>query len=273
MRLRYAFLAIVLTIASACSDGSPTAPIDSPPPVSATFLKDIVIPNLPSPYYHFEYDATGKVTLASFASRLTLYDVRYANGRISEMQNNIIVNHDRLVYSYDNGGNVNLVSYVDANGVTFTRVHYTYNGSKLVGLSRERLRQCSFVTDKRMSMTYDANGNLFELSQHFPAIAGVQTDANVVDRYEQYDAGTNVDGFGLIHGDFFDHLVLLPQVQLQKNNPRLETRTGDGDNYRVQYTYTYDASKRPLTKSGDATLTNGPNAGQHVQLSSIFTYY
>jgi hypothetical protein len=199
--------------------------------------------------------------------------VTYADGRLSAMQNNILVNRDRLVYSYDNAGRVSEVSYVDANGGTFTRVRFAYDGPKLTGLERERSSTFGFVVDKTMSMTYDSDGNLFELAEHHPAIPGLQDEVNVVDRYEQYDAGINVDGFSLIHSEFFDHLVLLPQVQLQRGNPRKLTRSGDGLNFTVAYIYSYDDVKRPLTKNGDITILNGPNAGQHVHGNTVFTYY
>src|SRR5262245_53000991 len=81
----------------------PQAP-PAPPPTATVLLKDIVIPELPSPYYHFDYDATGRVSNVSFASELTKYDVAYDGDRIKELQNNILVNHDRLVYAYDDAG-------------------------------------------------------------------------------------------------------------------------------------------------------------------------
>jgi hypothetical protein len=65
----------------------------------------------------------------------------------------------------------------------------------------------------------------------------------------------------------------LPAVQLQKSNPRRVTRTGDADNYTVDYTYTYDPRNRPLTTSGDLAFTTGQNAGQHFQVGSAFSYY
>src|SRR6185295_17150865 len=70
---------------------------DTPPseePTPKILLKDIVLPHLPSPYYHFEYNADSLVTKADFASGYLIYDVLYNNGRIGEMRNNIIVNHD-----------------------------------------------------------------------------------------------------------------------------------------------------------------------------------
>ena len=98
-RLLFVITAFVLV---SCKKEKYTSPVSpSPDPViPAVLLKDIKIPNLPSPYYHFEYDTAGKVVFVSFASDFTRYNVVYNGGRISEMKNNIIVNKDRLQYSY-----------------------------------------------------------------------------------------------------------------------------------------------------------------------------
>src|SRR5215208_3958635 len=69
-------VAVLVAAASACGrSDAPTAPAPDPTPVPAVLLKDIVIPRLPSPYYHFRYDATGRVDSVSFASGLTQYQV------------------------------------------------------------------------------------------------------------------------------------------------------------------------------------------------------
>lgn len=273
--VRFAIVGFWTAMLAACSDvmNSSAPPPPPPPPPPAVLLKDIVIANLPSPYYHFEYDSTGRIRAVSFASGLTNYDVTYQNGRITQMQNNILVNHDRLVYAYDAAGRVDGVRYVDAAGVTFTVVVFSYDGEKLIGVERDVRVGDSFVIDKTMAMTYDADGNLQDLTEHRPAIAGRQDEATSVEHFEQYDSGINVDGFGLIHDDFFDHLVLLPGVVLQKANPRRETRTGDGLNYVVDYTYIYDNQNRPLSKTGALTITNGTDAGRQFQIGSVFTYY
>ena len=275
-RRAFQYLATMLVAAAAACGGSdaPTAPAPpDPPPVLGVRLKDIVIPRLPSPYYHFTYDATGRVDSVSFASELTRYQVAYgADGRIKEMRNNILVNHDRIVYAYDATGHVVGVRYVNSSGATYTIVIYTYDGDRLTDVERSRAVDGGFIIDKTMSLTYDADGNLFELTEHRPAIQGVQDDVTYVDRYEQYDKGLNVDAFGLLHDDFFDHLVLLPGVQLQKNNPGRQTHTGDGDNYTVDYTYTYDGD-RPVTKIGALTFTTGSSAGQRFETRSEFSYY
>ena len=262
----------MIAVAGLASCGGDTN-ITAPPPPATVLLKDIVIPRLPSPYYHFEYDGQGKVSSVSFASGLTTYNVTYAAGRISESRNNTIVNHDRLVYVYDDAGRVASVRETDETGVVFTVLFFTYAGDKLTKLERDRRVTGGFIIDKTMSLSYSADGNLFELTEHRPAIDGVQTETTITDRFEQYDTGINVDAFSLIHDDFFDHLVLLPEVQLQKSNPRRVTRTGNTDNYTVDYTYTYDARNRPLASSGDLAFTTGPSAGQHFQVGSAFSYY
>jgi YD repeat-containing protein len=253
---------------------APSGPPPPPPPRATALLKDIVIPNLPSPYYHFAYDTEGRVNAASFASDFLIYDVVYAAGRISEMRTNILVNNDQLKYTYDGEGRVVGVDEVDPdNGVVFTRLVLSYVGQKLVNLERRRrLNSGAFVSDKTMSFAYYADGNLMQLTEHRPALNG-QPETTTIDRFENYDDGMNVDAFGLIHDDFFDHLVLLPGVLLQKSNPLRQVRTGDGENFTVDFTYTYDGNKRPLSKRGDALLSTGPNAGRRFQTSAIFSYY
>lgn len=270
---------LVMLIAAACAPDA-TAPITAPPPPPPpppppfllTGLKEIVHDHLPAPYYHFEYDSTGLLKFASFASDARRYDIVYAAGRISEMDNNILVNHDRLVYVYDDSGRVALVREVDQGGVVFEVVVLTYDGQKLIGLERDRRVTGGFVLDKTITLSYYPDGNLRELAEHRPAIAGFQDEQRYADLYERYDTENNANGFELLHDDFFDHLVLLP-IQLQKNNPQRVTRSGDGPNFVVEYTYTYDTSNRPLTRSGLVTLTNGTDVGRQIQVSSAFSYY
>jgi hypothetical protein len=236
-------------------------------------LRDIVIPSLPSPYYHFDYDPTGRVTAVSFASGFTMYEVVYQGSRVTRLQNNTLGNQDRLEYSYDWGGRVTEVDYVGPNDSVFTRVTLAYAGTKLIGLERRRLHDGSFLLDKAMTFSYYADGNLEQLTEHRPAVPGFQPEATTFDRFEQYDDKINVDGFSLLHDDFFDHLVFLPGVQLQKGNPGRVTHTGDGSNYRVDTIYQYDDQDRPVISTGDVLILNGTDAGQHFPTQSQFTYY
>jgi hypothetical protein len=199
--------------------------------------------------------------------------VRYDGGRLTEMSNDAVGNTDKLEYFYDNAGRINRVTYVRPDGVVYVRISLTYDGQKLVGLQRERIFNSQFVVNKTISLSYSADGNLLELAEHFPAVAGIQPETNTVDHFEQYDDKINVDDFSLIHDEFFDHLVLLPGVRLQKGNPARVTRTGDGDNFVVDYTYAYDDANRPLTRSGELTFTTGTDTGRTFQVLSVFSYY
>ena len=273
MRPRYLLLSILTAVLTACqTDPDPTAP---PPivPEPATLLRDVVVQSLPSPYYHFDYDAGSRVSAVSFASGLTSYDVTYDGDRIAEMRNNTVVNHDRLTYFYDTSGRLNTITEADANGSLFATLVFTYDGRQLTGVRRTRRINSGFVVDKRMSMSYYPDGNVLEITERRPAIEGVQDETTVVDRYEQYDDKVNVDGFDLIHDDFFDHFVLLPDIKLQQGNPGRVIRTGDGLNFTIDYRYTYDGRERPLTKVGAFTLTNGDDAGRQFESTTVFSYY
>jgi hypothetical protein len=269
-------LGLTITIAAVLACGDSQGPGggsgDGGGGPAAVLLKDVVVAHLPSPYYHFEYDSAGQITRVSFASDLLIYDVRYQGGRITELRNITLGNMDRLQYVYDAAGRVRTVNYIDATGTVFTRVLLTYAGDELSRLDRERKLEAGFTLDKTMSFSYDADGNLQEIVEYRPALNG-QPATTTVDRFEQYDDNVNVDAFGLIHNDFFDHVVLLPEVQLQKGNPAREIFSGAGVSYRFEYTYTYDAHQRPLTKGGTATILAGPDSGRTVPLSTAFSYY
>jgi hypothetical protein len=274
MRYKNLLLLIAPVLFFSCKKASdpiapPVTPVPTPP---AIFLKDMVLSSLPSPYYHFEYDASKQISFVSFASEFDRYDVVYSGEKISEMRNNILVNKDRLQYFYNNAGMVEAINYADSTGVVYTRVDFFYEGGKLVKLERVKRMGSGFVFDKRMTMSYYADGNLMDLTSHYFPFSG-QTEILYTTHYEQYDNKINVDGFSLIHEEFFDHFFLLPGIQLQKNSPGKETRTGDGDNFTVNYTYIYNDKDAPLTKTGDLQFLTGPRAGQHVSISSTFSYY
>jgi len=247
----------------------------SAPPTDTTrqvLLKDIVIPNLPSPYYHFEYDLTGRVNFVSFASDLTRYHVLYNGGRVTEMQNDILVNKDRLQYFYDNEGKVFLIQYADSAGEAFARNLFTYDGQKLTKIERLHKEGTGFIIDRTLTMTYNADGNLQELTDHRPAVGG-QSESTNVDRFEQYDNKINVDGFSLLHRDFFEHLFLLPGVKLQVNNREKKYFTGDGLNLKADFTYTYNDKNLPLTKASVITVTNGTDSGHIFNSTTTYSYY
>jgi hypothetical protein len=270
MHVRHTILTAAAALAlAACGADRATAPVAHPTPV---LLRDIVIPTLPSPLYHFEYDSTGRPSEVSFASGFTRYNIEYDHDRIAEMRDSTLVDRTRLVYVYDGAGRVGLIKYTDEAGQVDVLVSFTYDGSRLVRLERDRRVTGGFLVDKTTTLSYYADGNLRELTEHHPAIEGYQPETTTTDRFEGYDDEVNVEAFSLLHSEFLDHLVLLPDVRLQSGNPARVTRTGDGLNYVADFTYTYDRGSRPLMKHGEVTITNGPDAGRKIQTQATYTY-
>ncbi len=267
---KHLFFVFLFASLVACKKDYNPPVVQIPPIITPTaLLKDYVAQNLPSPYYHFEYDASGNVSFVSFASDLDRYDVAYTAGRISEMRNNILVNKDRLVYFYDNAGKVELITYDDSTGKLYKSVEFTYDGPRLVKVERSRkVASVGLVLEKTITMSYYADGNLKDIAYHFVSING-QPETTSTSHFEQYDKKINVDGFSLLHDEFFDHFFYLPGVRLQINNPAKEIRTGDGLNYTADYTYNYNDKNVPLVKSANVVTSTG----EHAQFTDSFTYY
>jgi hypothetical protein len=266
------FLIIVLALVVSCKKDQvkQTVPVV---PVKKVVLKDMVLSNLPSPYYHFEYAADSSVRKASFASDFNMYDVFYSGGRISEIRSNTLVNHDTLRYDYDNTGKLSMIRFINQSGVNFRRVMFSYAGQQLKEIGWEHKdANLSFINDRTLKFVYFPDGNVKDITELRPAING-QPAITFVTSFDQYDNKVNVDDFSLIHDSFHDHLFLLSGIRLQKNNPGKEVRTGDGTNYTATYTYTNNTDGTPIVKSGSVFISAGSNAGQTFQVSSSYTYY
>ena len=265
-------LAVVLIFAACKKEKNPGGDHTPPPPPPSVLLKDIVESHLPSPYYHFEYDASGKVSFVSFASDFTRYNVIYNGNKISELRNNILVNKDRLQYMYNNDGKVGLIKYADSNGIVYKTVQFFYDGDKLIRLDRAKKVSAGFVFELTTLLSYFPDANLKDITYHFLPFEA-QPEVTYTLHYEAYDNKLNEDGFALLHQEFFDHLVFLPGIQIQKNNPGKESLTGDGDNYTVNYTYTYNDRNAPLIKTGDLVFLTGSRSGEHFQVQTNYSYY
>jgi len=273
MSYRYLLILGMIGVIISCSKQSEivtTPPQPPDPPVPTVLLKDLVISDLPSPYYHFEYNADSTISVASFSSNFKRYEVRYANGRISEMVDGL---QEKLQYIYDNTGKLKTVKGFDPVGTFYLQYLLSYEGQKLIKLERKRLLGTEFILNKTMSFSYYPDGNLEEIIDHRPRVNGAQEESTTSDRFTQYDNKINVDDFDLIHNDFFDQLVLLPGVQFQKNNPVKEIFSAGENSREVNYTYTYNDKGVPLNKIGEILMTTGVNAGQRFQTNSFYSYY
>jgi hypothetical protein len=243
-------------------------------PAKHILLKDITIPHLPSPYYHFEYNTDSLVTKADFASGYTIYDVLYNGTKISEMRNNIIVNHDTLRYSYDNAGKVTLIKFINQANVIYRHAFFAYNGNLIKEIEWDRKQpDGSFFIDRTLSFSFYPDGNVKTITDHRPPTAGVD-DYISVTTFEQYDDKINADDFSLVHDGIHDHLFLLQGFRVQRNNPRKEMLSVNGtDLYTIDYTYTYNDDNTPSDKAGDLLYLSGQFAGQRFQTNSFYTYY
>jgi hypothetical protein len=249
-------------------------PPPPPEPVKKVLLKDITIPHLPSPYYHFEYNTDSSVKKVDFASGFSIYDVLYTGDKISEMRNNILVNHDTLRYFYDSTGKPELITFINSANVVYRLVNFFYSGNQVREIAWDQKVDDGYVVDRVLTFTYYPDGNVKTISERRPGFDGSPAISDST-LFEQYDDKMNVDDFSLLHDAFHDNLFLLQGFRLQKNNPGKETFLGGPGliSYTVDYTYTYNSDNTPSSKTGDLLYTAGPDSGKRFQTLSEFSYY
>lgn len=250
-----------------------------PPPeddIPAVKLRTMSVSRLPDPYYHFTYNDSGYITRVNHASGLIFYDLSYANKRIRQILVNkdiaADINKDRLDYEYANG-QPTVVRVTNKQGLLYRRCRLSYAPSRqLQQLTWEINPGSGFVTEQTLQFSYYADSNLKEIAYHdFPV--GPVAENTYADHFEEYDDGTNVDGFTWLHTPRH-HPVLIPAVVLQRNNPRRVYRTGERTvTYDARYQYFYDGTNRTLIKFGEAIVKeiNGDTSQFHS--ATTYTYY
>jgi hypothetical protein len=276
MRYNYAILTVsAVVLMLSCKKEHKTDPVEIPVvPAKHILLKDISIPRLPSPYYHFEYNKDGMVTKADFASRFTIYDILYNGSNISEMRNNILVNHDTLRYIYDNTSRLTLIKFINTSNVVYRHASFSYDGNLIKKIEWDHKQSNgSFFIDRTLSFSFYPDGNVKTITDHRPPIDNVPNYISVK-TFEQYDDKINVDDFSLVHDGIHDHLFLLQGFRLQKNNPRKEMLlVNDTRLYTIDYTYTYNNDDTPANKAGNFVYLSGQYEGQRFKTNSFYTYY
>lgn len=253
-------------------DHSPGIP-DGPLSFVALKLKDIRIAGLPSTYYHFEYREDKYISGFNFSNGL-IYDMIYTGDNLTLMKNKTTgTSPGRISYGYTDH-QLTVITVADA-GITYRRAFLWYYPSGQLQKIEWELRVANglFAEDQSYTFTYYPDGNVKEiLQQYFPV--GQLPEATFTDRYENYDKKKNADGFTLMEPGRLRIPILIPGISLQVNNPGRVVRAGGAAvTYEVNYTYTYDNSGRPLVKTGDFVNTSGPDAGQHYELRTTYSYY
>jgi hypothetical protein len=158
---------VIATITIACHKD----PINQPePPVAGTGLKvkDITEKNLPSPYYHFEYNDTGNITIAGFQAGLRTYDVEYNGKNIESMENTVDpINKVRLDYEYRNG-DLFVVRVKDKNGVTFRHCIFSFSPShQLLQMDWDVAEgTVGFLLEQTLTFSYYPDGNVMQIVTH-----------------------------------------------------------------------------------------------------------
>ena len=276
LKLAFAALILVSCKKNTAPSTPPPTPVQPAPSTPAVLIKDISTTSLPSPFYHFEYNSDSLPSTVNFASGFSVYDVLYTAGKIAEMRNNTLENHDTLRYFYDPTGKLSTIKFIDQTNVTFRQVGFRYNGDRVTEIDWTNLFNAEGFLNRIVKFEYYADGNLKTMIEDITDPAGISPESTDTTRFEQYDAGINVEDFSLIHIPFNDHLFLLQGFRLQKNNPAKVTFTQPSgvNNYTVNYTYTYNNDNTPSKNEADILLTGtGPGTGTHTHAATTYTYY
>jgi hypothetical protein len=236
---------------------------------ASVLLKDVIVTGLPSPYYRFEYDADKYVTEINFADGFNIYELEYSNKKLSKMTNSRIGN--QLLYTYSSG-NVSLITELTSFDQVVWKYRMAYNNNNQ--LTEIRWYQFNGGTDsilfRKVLLAYSSDGNLSSRDDYRLETGNVLAWSSNT-KYLDYDNGINVDGFAVFK-DFFESLIFLPAVKIQKNNHRTEIITGTQNDYRITYTYEY-SNGLPVTENGTMIQTRGNGNGQPFLFTNHFSYY
>lgn len=254
---------VLLTVASCCNKNETPSPTLKPiSDKQDVRLRELSIQNSPTPYYGFTYDDSGYVTSLNFASGLCIYFYFYKNGRIDSARTSL-PDSTYLLYRYT-GDQVSSVLEYGLTGLRQTTfIRYDNKGR----VSRMEWRPISTTLfEKTKEFTYYDNGNLSRMTSTYPATGNTSIVA-----FEAYDDKRSVDGFD-VYKEFFDHMIFLPTVRFQINNPtRMKLITGINERM-VQQSYVYRDSL-PLERNAAMQVTAGPSSGQSLTSRTTFSYY
>ena len=147
----------------------------------------------------------------------------------------------------------------------------SYEGSRLRELTLYRfLTPADSVAERKVELFYSTSGNLSSYKDYWRNGSGMLTLSTTF-VFSEYDNGTNVDDFYLFK-NFFEDVLFLPQVKIQRNNPGLVQIKGAENDYEIRYNYTYQ-NGLPIQKQGVFRQTRGSGSGGTTNLLTTFSYY
>jgi hypothetical protein len=235
-------------------------------------VKEVEVSALPSPFFHFEYDAQNFVTAIHFANDIKTYHPIYQNKRVIRVNkiNTSGFNDGYMLYTYNNQ-NVIAIDEYNKHSQKFLKHELSYNNARqLTQIIWKNYTSTSENLYKKIDFDYWEDGNLKNASTYLNN--GTELEFMYKDSYSQYDNKECVDDFYL-YKQFMESVIFLPQVKLQKNNAhRLETTTPAYTN-RVDWQFDFSGNL-PIKKTGSMYQIAGPNVGNTpATFYTTFSYY
>jgi hypothetical protein len=267
-------LTILITVCSFLHGCKKTVcPLEPPPPeepkTKVGKLKEIVAQNLPNPMYHFDYTDSGITTDINFASGFFIYRLNYVNGRLDRMINSF--NNNAMVYTYSNG-RVTSIRDMTPDGRLLWNYSFDYStGNQLKEVRWYRFNNAgtdSFLL-RKVILEFRTDGNLAWFEDYRNTTGVLEWEQKI--EYTNYDKERNVDDFSVLK-EFFDNLLYLPGVRLQKNNPGSELITSTQNTYEITNTWQYQ-NGRPIQKMAKVVQVRGNDVGDLGDYSTNYSYY
>jgi hypothetical protein len=271
-------LAVIILICASFHACKKTDGPEGPPPLpeephtKVGRLKEITAEHLPNPYFAFDYTDDGVTTDISFASGFFIYKLSYANGRLDRMVNQF--NGNALVYHYTNG-KVTTIRDIRPDNTVLWNYSFDYD----VQNQLKEVRWYRFTGDpgnadsllfRKVELFYHSDGNLWRYDD-YRDITGAGLEWSQRAEYADFDSARNVDDFSILK-EFFDNLLYLPGVRLQRNNPRNEYLINAENDFEITNTWQYNDGV-PVSKSARVRQTRGSDAGRDVTVGKTYTYY
>ena len=271
---RYALsciLAFLFLSQPGCKKSNDPVPVPEPPPATGELrLKDYVVSNLPSPYYSFDYSTDNRVSKINFASSLFQYSLSYEAGKLTRLVNE--PNGDRLEYRYLLGRVSSIEQFESSAGRREWSYQFTYDPDGKLTIARwfQIVNNGADSIARRVALLSYQGENLIDLFNFRENQNGELALSSHIN-FGNFDDKTNVESFGLLK-DFFEHLLFLPGVTLQKNNPRISHILGEQSDFEVQYTYTYQSTV-PVSKISRIEQVRGTQTGKVTVGNTVYHYF
>lgn len=228
-------------------------------------LKEVTIRGLPSPYLRLKYDAQNFITEIGYESGTYLYIPAYKNGRLHKMVNTAFAEHDTLYYYYS-GDQVSRIDWVAVGNGKREETFFSYdNRGRLTTAAWKKVNQLDFY--KRQLFFYNQQDNMVRCDIFYDLGTGLEKTNMYL--FDQFDDKENLTSNELLKEY---HLLFLPQVRLQKNNPLSAHSFGLENDFNLQYSYQYNRNL-PVSKTTLMTQTRGSGAGNSIVGETSYSYY